>query len=158
MIGRPVVLALFLLVAAPVLAATSPDERLGDPALEARARELSKELRCLVCQNQSIDDSDAPLAQDLRRIVRERLVAGDTDAEIESYLVARYGEFVLLAPPVRPGTWLLWAGPFVILALGGGTALLMALRRRRAPVEPASGLTPEERAELDGFLADDRPR
>ncbi|MDJ0897067.1 MAG: cytochrome c-type biogenesis protein CcmH, partial [Alphaproteobacteria bacterium] len=97
----------------PAVAVVSPDEMLDDPALEARARALSKELRCLVCQNESIDESDADLARDLRKIVRERLVAGDTDDEVIGYLTARYGDFVLLNPPVKPLTWALWFGPVV---------------------------------------------
>jgi cytochrome c-type biogenesis protein CcmH len=153
MIGR--LLAVLLLVASPAGAATSPTERLDDPALEARARDLAKELRCLVCQNQSIDDSDAELAQDLRRIVRERLVAGDSDGAIKTFLVERYGEFVLLKPPVRPATWLLWAGPALLLA--GGAAGIALVARRRAPAEPG-GLTARDRAELERILGEERPR
>src|SRR5690606_38216184 len=93
------------LLAPAAQGATSPDEILADPALEERARDLSRQLRCLVCQNQSIDDSDAELARDLRQIVRERLVAGDSDEEIIAFLTARYGDFVLLKPPVKPATW-----------------------------------------------------
>ena len=132
MIRLVVALLLSLAMATPALAVVSPSERLADPVLEGRARELSRELRCLVCQNQSIDDSDAPLAGDLRRIVREQLVAGDDEAEIKRYLVARYGDFVLLAPPVRWDTVLLWAGPFLLLLLGAG-ALAAILRRRSRP-------------------------
>jgi len=95
--------------------AVEPGEALNDPILEARARALSAELRCPVCQNQSIDDSDAPLARDLRLLLRTRLLAGDSDAEIRHFLVARYGEFVLLRPPISPKTWLLWAAPALIL-------------------------------------------
>ena len=112
-----------LALAAPARAVT-PDEQLPDPRLEARARALSQELRCLVCQNQSIDDSNAPLAHDLRVILRERLAAGDTDAQAKAYLVTRYGDFVLLRPPFQPDTWALWLGPFAVLLAGG--------RRRRA--------------------------
>jgi cytochrome c-type biogenesis protein CcmH len=151
-------LALLLgLVASPAWPVVSPAERLADPALESRARELSKELRCLVCQNQSIDDSDADLAQDLRRIVRERLAAGEDEAAIKRYLVARYGDFVLLSPPVRPATWLLWAGPFAVFALGGGLITVLAVRRRR-PTDAVAPLSPEERAELDRVLAPGEPR
>ena len=116
--------------------AVQPDEVLSDPALEARARALSGELRCLVCQNQSIDDSDAPLARDLRILIRERLRAGDTDAEAIDFLVERYGEFVLLKPRFAPHTLALWLGPFIIL----GLAIWAAVRRRRA----AGGAAPAE--------------
>ena len=118
-------LALFLF-AAPAWAVL-PDERLADPALEARARALSKELRCVVCHNESIDDSNATLARDIRIVLRERLAAGDSDAHAKAYLVARYGDFVLLRPPVRADTYLLWFGPFALLALGAA-----GLRRRCA--------------------------
>ena len=124
-------LVLFLLLAAPALAATSPGEMLPDPALEARARTLGKELRCLVCQNQSIDNSDADLARDLRRLVRDRLVAGDSDAQVLDYVTQRYGDFVLLKPPVKPSTWLLWFGPVAVL-LGGGALLVAFFRSRGA--------------------------
>jgi cytochrome c-type biogenesis protein CcmH len=135
---------------ASLQAATSPDEILADPVLEQRARALGKELRCLVCQNQSIDDSDAELARDLRRIVRERLVAGDSDAEIVAFLTARYGDFVLLKPPVKPATWGLWFGPaLVLLCAGAGIALY--LRRRRSSGAPPP-LSAEERARLDALL------
>jgi cytochrome c-type biogenesis protein CcmH len=146
------VLGLLLLLCGAVQAATSPGEMLADPAEEARARALSQELRCLVCQNQSIDDSDADLAKDLRRIVREQIAAGHSDAEIKAFLVARYGEFVLLEPPVKPTTWLLWAGPFLVLVLGGGALAIVALRRRAAHELPAPELTEGERAELQKLL------
>jgi cytochrome c-type biogenesis protein CcmH len=129
--------------------AVEPGEMLGDPALEARARDLSKGLRCLVCQNESIDDSGAELAHDLRVLVRERLKAGDSDAQVVEYLVKRYGDFVLLKPPVAPRTWLLWFGPAAILVIGGGTALLMMRRRSRAAPAP---LTAEERRTLDRLV------
>ncbi|MGI9435795.1 MAG: cytochrome c-type biogenesis protein [Geminicoccaceae bacterium] len=137
----------------PALAATSPDEVLEDPALEARARGLAKELRCLVCQNQSIDDSDADLARDLRQIVRERLLAGDTDAEIIDFVTARYGDFVLLRPPVKLSTLGLWYGPPVIF-VSAAIAIVFYLRRRRSEDResvPAS-LSPEEQARLDRLL------
>jgi cytochrome c-type biogenesis protein CcmH len=126
--------------------AYEPGEALADPALEARARELSKELRCLVCQNESIDDSAAPLARDLRLLVRERLMAGDTDAEVLDYIVARYGEFVLLRPPVRPGTWLLWYGPFGAVLLGFGIIVWRVRRKPPAVVNPA--LSADEERQL----------
>jgi cytochrome c-type biogenesis protein CcmH len=139
-------------------AATSPDEILADPVLEERARDLSRQLRCLVCQNQSIDDSDAELARDLRQIVRERLVAGDSDAEIIAFLTARYGDFVLLKPPVKPATWGLWFGPLAVLLVAAGG--IVVYLRRRPPRESASApLSAEERARLDALMseASDRP-
>lgn len=150
-LARSLLVALMVLSAQAVPAATNPDEIMSDPALEARARALSKELRCLVCQNQSIDDSDAELARDLRRIVREELEAGKSDEEIIAFLTARYGDFVLLKPPVKPATYGLWIGPFVLLAIGG---LGLAVYLRRRPREPlaANGLSPEERRRLDALL------
>jgi cytochrome c-type biogenesis protein CcmH len=142
------------------LAATNPDEMLKDPVLEARARALSKQLRCLVCQNQSIDDSDADLARDLRRIVRVRLVAGDSDQQIIGFLTARYGDFVLLRPPLEPATWGLWFGPGLLLVIAAGGIGVYLIRRRRGQGVPAP-LSAEERARLDQLLrgeqAPDRP-
>jgi cytochrome c-type biogenesis protein CcmH/NrfF len=129
--------------------AVAPSEILADPKLEARARAIASELRCLVCQNQSIDDSDAPLAKDLRVIVRERLKDGASDAQVRDYVVARYGDFVLLRPPVKPETLLLWAAPGLAL-LGGAFAIYAAVRRGRRRNDPA-GLTPEERAQLQAL-------
>ena len=147
---RRLILALCLL-AAPAFA-VQPDEILGDPALEARARELSKGLRCLVCRNENIDESNAELARDLRLLVRERLVAGDSDNEVIAYLVDRYGEFVLLQPTVRGENLILWiAGPAMfLLALGGA---LIYLRRRR-PISEATPapLSEAERVRLDEIL------
>src|SRR6267378_5358052 len=121
----------FTLLTTPRFAlAVQPDEILTDPALEGRARTLSKELRCMVCQNQSIDDSDAPLARDLRLLVRERLKAGDSDAQVLDFLTARYGQFVLLRPRFGWDTALLWGAPAGVL-LVGGLAIVMALRRRK---------------------------
>jgi len=128
-----------------------PNEVLADPGLEARARALSAQLRCLVCQNQSIDDSDAPLARDLRLIVRERLVAGDSDAEVTRFLVARYGEFVLLRPPLGVKTLLLWLTPLLLLAAAaGGIGWRLATTRGATPA-PAP-LTADEQRRLDGLL------
>lgn len=146
---RHLIAAIFFLLATLPAHAVQPDEQLKDPALEARAREISKELRCLVCQNQSIDDSDAELAADLRRIVRERLVAGDSDGEVVDYIVHRYGEFVLLRPRFGPATLLLWGGPFIVLLLGAGLAVTI-FRRGRGPAAPA--LNAEEKARLDAIL------
>jgi cytochrome c-type biogenesis protein CcmH len=154
---------LILLVAATALAspvlAVQPDEVMADPAQEARARALSRELRCMVCQNQSIDDSDAPLARDLRLLVRERIAAGSTDNQVMDFLVARYGEFVLLKPRVEGHTLILWLVPPLAL-LGGGFALWF-YNRRRTQVAAAAGeaallrLTPEEEARLAKLIADE---
>lgn len=132
--------------------ALEPGEALDDPALEARARAISRELRCLVCQNESIDDSAAPLARDLRRIVRERLVAGDSDDEVLDYVVARYGEYVLLRPRVKPQTWLLWFGPGLALLIGGA-AIGFYVRRRAAAPAPAA-LSPDEERRLREIVND----
>jgi cytochrome c-type biogenesis protein CcmH len=153
LLGLLWLLACLLGAGASVQAATSPDEILADPALEQRARALGKELRCLVCQNQSIDDSDADLARDLRQIVRERLVAGDSDAEIIGFLTARYGDFVLLKPPVKPATWGLWFGPALVL-LGAGAGIALYLRRRRRSGPPLPPLSAEERRRLAALLGD----
>ena len=131
--------------------AIDPAEQLADPTLEARARGLSKELRCLVCQNESIDDSNADLARDLRRIVRERLVAGDGDGAVKQYLVARYGDFVLLEPPVKLKTYALWFGPAVVLALGA-LGVLVFYRRRRAPPTAPPPLSADEQRRLAALL------
>ncbi len=140
-------------LAAPAFA-YQPDEALADPALESRARDLSKGLRCLVCQNQSIDDSDAPLARDLRLILRERLTAGDSNAQAIAFITARYGDFVLLKPPVNPATWALWFGPAALLVIGAG-GIVVALRRRKAAAEARpESLTDAERARLAALLKD----
>ncbi len=139
---------LLMLLTGPALAVL-PSERLADPALEARARALSLELRCQVCQNQSIDDSNAPLAADLRRLVRERLVAGDSDAGVLDYVVRRYGDYVLLRPPMREDTALLWFGPLAIL-IAGGIGAFVYLRRRKPAIEAA--LTAEEEARLKAIV------
>ncbi len=143
------------LAAAPALA-VDPREVLKDPALEARARALSQELRCLVCQNQSIDDSDAELARDPRRLVRARIVAGDDDRRVMDYVVSRYGDFVLLRPRLTPSTYLLWFGPLVFLLLGL-LAIVVFYRRNRpssAPT-PAAPLSAEERRRLETLLKDE---
>ena len=158
-----------LLVVAVALSACAPahavqvDEVLADPVLEARARTLSKELRCMVCQNQSIDDSDAPLARDLRLLVRERLQAGDSDSQVLDFLVARYGEFVLLKPRFSAHTAILWLMPAIVLFVGGITLVLAWRRyRRRSQALPAAAaggetLTPAETAQLSRILRRDEP-
>ena len=147
---RLIALLLTLLLATPAFAVL-PHEQLKDPALEARARAISKELRCVVCQNQTIDESDATLAADLRMIVRERLVAGDSDAEVKAWIVARYGDYVLMRPPFRGETVLLWLGPALVLLLGG-IGVVLYLRNRR-PADLA--LSAQEQAELDRLLKED---
>ena len=148
------VFAILLSTPAPSWAAVQPDEMLRNPALEARARTLSQQLRCMVCQNESIDESDAPLAHDLRVLVRERLQAGDSDAQVLDFLVARYGEFVLLKPRLSWRTAILWGLPPGLL-LGGLALLVVAAARRRGRVqEPTPDLTPAERARLKKILAD----
>ncbi len=132
-----------------------PDEVLEDPGLEARARVISQQLRCLVCQNETIDESNAPLARDLRIIVRERLDRGDTDEAVIRFIVARYGDYVLLRPPVRPATWLLWFGPAILFALGF-VAVVGFYRRAARRTPAASGpLSDDERRRLEGALGSD---
>lgn len=146
---------LAVLMASPALA-VQPDEIMSDPARESRARDLSRELRCMVCQNQSIDDSEAPLARDLRLLVRERIAAGDSDAQVIDFLVARYGEFVLLKPRLEPRTLLLWLLPPLALA-GGGLILWVQSRRRSRSAAVADQslykLTAEEEARLERLIA-----
>ncbi|GAA6162434.1 cytochrome c-type biogenesis protein CcmH [Pelagimonas sp. KU-00592-HH] len=146
-------LMILMLVAAPVWA-VQPDEILDDPALESRARELSKDLRCLVCRNESIDDSNAELARDLRLLVRERLVAGDSDDEAISFIVDRYGEYVLLNPKTSGSNLVLWlAGPAMLL-ISLGVALVYLRRRSAAPKVADAGLSAEEEARLKEILKD----
>ena len=142
---RTVLLACLLLGAGPA-AAVQPNEVLADPVLETRARDLSAGLRCMVCQNQSIDDSDAPLARDLRLIVRERLAAGDSDTQVLDYLVARYGQFVLLRPRFETETLLLWLTP--VLILGAAGVFAWSVVRRRTGADRPALLTPDEEASL----------
>ena len=151
MMLRAVLVGLMMLWG-PAALAVGPDEILPDPALEQRARDISAGLRCLVCQNQSIDDSDADLAKDLRILVRERLVAGDSNAEVEQYVVDRYGEYVLLNPRLGAHTILLWAAAPLLLIVGL-IALLIA-RRRTAVTAAPDGLTAEEQAALDALNRD----
>jgi len=137
--------------------AVQPDEVMADPAKEERARNLSRELRCMVCQNQSIDDSEAPLARDLRLLVRERIAAGDSNAQVLDFLVARYGEFVLLRPRFERHTLLLWLVPPLVF-LGGGLALWFYARRRPgASGETTASLTEQEQARLAALLSADTP-
>lgn len=153
-------LGLVLCLAAVSAGAVNPDEMLDDPALEARAREISKGLRCLVCQNQSIDDSDADLARDLRVLVRERLVAGDSDGQVIDYVVSRYGDFVLMRPPFKATTYALWLGPALIGGLGI-LAMVAFYRRRTAAAAGVRAapppLTEDEKRRLETLL-DDRSR
>jgi cytochrome c-type biogenesis protein CcmH len=143
-------LPLLAALAGPALA-VEPDEVMKNPKLEARARALSEELRCLVCQNESIDDSEAPLARDIRLLIRERIREGETNDEVRAYLVSRYGDFILLKPPFQEDTWLLWLSPVLILGLGGAAALYA---RRRAPrLTPA--LTADEEARLAALTGGD---
>jgi cytochrome c-type biogenesis protein CcmH len=146
---RTICALLALLLTLPALA-VEPSETLKDPALEARARTVGQALRCVVCQNQSIDDSSAEVARDMRRAVRERLVAGDSDDQVFDYMVARYGDYVLLKPPFKAGTWLLWLGAPLLLLLASTAILLTALRRRAT--SPLPPLSDEERERLKTLL------
>jgi cytochrome c-type biogenesis protein CcmH len=148
----------FALLAVVALASASaiavqPDEVMKDPALEARARALSEELRCLVCQNESIDDSDAPLARDIRVLIRERIGKGESNDAVRAYLVSRYGDFILLRPPFKAETWLLWLSPALILGLGAAAALYA---NRRAP-RATPRLSAEEEARLQALTNGDAP-
>ncbi len=142
--------ALFLMLFALPVLAVEPAEQLNDPTLEGRAREIGRSLRCVVCQNQSIDDSAAEVARDMRRTVRERLVAGDSDPQVFDYMVARYGDYVLLKPPFKSTTLLLWLGAPLVLLVAASAVMLSALRRRAtAPLPPLSA---EERDRLRSLL------
>ncbi len=134
--------------------AVEPGERLDDLVLEARARDISKGLRCLVCQNQSIDDSGAGLARDLRVLVRERLTAGESDEQVIAYVTARYGDYVLLEPPLKPTTYLLWFGPAVIFLAGGASVILFLRRRTRLAGSRAAPLSDDERRRIKQLLDD----
>jgi cytochrome c-type biogenesis protein CcmH len=146
---RAIAILLSLLCTVPALAVL-PGERLDDPALEARARDISRELRCQVCQNQSIDDSNAPLAADLRQLVRERIKAGDSDAQVYRYVTQRYGDYVLLRPPLRTDTLILWFGPAAVLLIAAA-ALAIGIRRRRVATA-AAPLAPDEEKRLAALL------
>jgi cytochrome c-type biogenesis protein CcmH len=151
----------WLLIAAVVWCAASPalavnpNEELANPRLEARARKIGSELRCVVCQNQTIDDSDAPLASDLRVLIRQRLTAGDSDAQAIAFVVDRYGRFVLMKPPMERDTLILWWGPAVVVGIGALATVLYARNRGRAPEAPP--LDPEERARLARIVGEDEP-
>lgn len=144
---RALLLCFALLVAVPVWA-VEPDEVLADPVLEDRAREISKNVRCVVCQNEPIDSSNAGVARDLRILIRERLVAGDSNAEVEAYLVARYGNYVLFKPPFEPATYLLWLAPFGLIALGGVASVLVFQRKRQGHGDALSDADEAEAARL----------
>ena len=152
MIRRAALLAVALTLLAAPAGAVEPDEILADPALEERARTISKQLRCLVCQNQSIDDSDAPLARDLRIAVRERLTAGASDDEVVRFVAERYGDYVLLSPPFKATTYALWLGPAAIFLIGAAAAAVFLRRRRAAIPEEAAPLSERDRARLDRLL------
>lgn len=152
MIRQLILAAVFVAAFTGAAYAVEPSERLADPALEARARGLSQELRCLVCQNQSIDESNADLAHDLRVLLRKRLLAGDTDQQVLDHIVARYGQFVLLDPPFEPATYLLWLAPGALVLGAGGLLAVRAYRRR--PDDRLLPLTEEERARAALLLGD----
>jgi len=151
----------FVLLGGGEAFAVQPDEIMSDPVKEARARDLSRELRCMVCQNQSIDDSEAPLARDLRILVRERIAAGDSDAQVIDFLAARYGEFVLLKPRLNSHTWLLWLLPAFVLTGGAAALWLQARRRQKSSLaaEPSQfNLSAEEQARVEQLMASLEPK
>jgi cytochrome c-type biogenesis protein CcmH len=154
---KAILVALAIGLVATTAGAVEPDEVLKDPVLESRAREIGKELRCLVCQNQSIDDSDAELARDLRVLVRERLTNGDSNQQVVDYVVSRYGDFVLLAPPFKASTYALWLGPAVLIIVG--VIVVVVFYRRRNAASVAAGAPPPlsdaEKRRLAGLLEDD---
>lgn len=149
-LARCIIFALFISVSVGAALAVNPDEVLSDAALETRARDISANLRCLVCQNQSIDDSDAELARDLRVLVRERLVSGDTDAQVMKYVVDRYGEFVLLRPTFSIRNFVLWGTPVIVLILGGFAAY--SYSRQHNTAGAVGSLSPEEEERLSKLL------
>jgi cytochrome c-type biogenesis protein CcmH len=153
MIRLFILLIMLVFVTAPALA-VEPDEMLKDPVMETRARDISKNLRCLVCQNQSIDESDAELARDLRIIVRERLMAGDSDAGVLEYVVARYGDYVLLKPPFKSVTYALWFGPIFIIGITGFAGYRI-FRRRKKPTGSETDLSKKEQDQLRSILTEE---
>jgi cytochrome c-type biogenesis protein CcmH len=154
-------LSLMILVGLASLAhpalATEPDEILTDPEREARARAITRELRCVVCQNQSVDDSEAPLAKDIRTIVRERIVAGDTDTQVREFVVSRYGQYVLLRPPFGVDTALIWVGPFVLFGLALIVAAIYLRRARSAASTVPGALSEDEERRVQALLKDENP-
>jgi cytochrome c-type biogenesis protein CcmH len=149
---RAILIVAALLCASTSLArAVEPGEMLKNPVLEARARAISKELRCLVCQNETIDESSAPLAHDLRVLLRQRIAAGDTDQQAIQFVVKRYGQFVLLDPPIEPATYLLWFGPATVLVIGAAGAFVFIRRRQSRFAEPPP-LSPEEERRLEALM------
>lgn len=149
--------AFALLVFAQTALAVEPDEKLADPALEARARTLTQELRCVVCQNQSVDDSDAPLAHDMRLLVRERIKAGDSDDQVRAYIVERYGRYVLLKPPFSADTALLWLGPVLLLLIAAGLSFLYVRKLNRATPSSVAPLSAGDEEKVKRIL-DEAPR
>jgi cytochrome c-type biogenesis protein CcmH len=147
-----VVAILAVLFASPALAVGVDEQVLADPAQEAQARTIMKDLRCLVCQNQSIEESDADMAADLRRVVRERVLAGDTGDQVHTFMVTRYGDWILMRPPVNERTWFLWLMPLILLLLGGLAARSLMRRNNTIEGEVEAPLSAEEQAELDGML------
>lgn len=152
---RRLVLAVLLALAAPAAFAADPSEMLKDPVLEKRAEDLGRHLRCLVCQSESIEDSNADLARDLRVIVRERIAGGESDEQVMKFVVDRYGDYVLLKPPFKLTTLVLWLGPFALLLAGLGVVAAFYRRRAGAPAQPAP-LTAEEKRRLDALLRDEK--
>jgi len=151
-VKRILAVLFFVLTLGGTALAVEPSERLADPALEARARALSEQLRCLVCQNETIDESNAPLAHDLRVLIRQRIMAGDTDAQVIKFLTDRYGDFVLLKPPVEPATYVLWFGPAGLLLVAAAGALVYLRRRKR--VAEAAPLSESEQRHLQRLLTE----
>jgi cytochrome c-type biogenesis protein CcmH len=153
---KPLGTILILLLLCAHAFAVEPSERLANPVLEARARALSEQLRCLVCQNETIDESNAPLAHDLRVLIRQRIAAGDSDAQVIKFLTARYGDFVLLKPPVEPATYVLWFGPPAILLLAGAGAAFYLRRRENLPEAPP--LSEDELRRLGRLIGEAEPK
>ena len=151
-----VVAILVVLFASPALAVGVDERVLADPAQEAQARTIMKDLRCLVCQNQSIEESDADMAADLRRVVRERVLAGDTTNQVHTFMVTRYGDWILMRPPVNERTWFLWLMPMILLLLGGLAARSLMRRNSAIEGEVEAPLSAEEQAELDAMLREDK--
>lgn len=152
---RIILLGLFCLVLPGAVLAVQPDEKLDDPALEARAKELSAEIRCVVCQSETIETSNASMARDIRILIRERLAAGQDEDQISDYLVSRYGDYILYRPPMKPSTWLLWFGPALVFVMGLA-ALLVYLRKRRPNQSATDQLSESEQRRLAQLVEEDR--